>query len=1669
MSGKGFGRSASSSQSAANTSFGRATSTSRLSFLNPPPDLKQITDPNLVVSFKGLSKKNDITVAKALEDILSYVKAHPEQEGGIEDAIIKAWSQFYPRISINNSRRVRELSHLIQHEILVSAKSRIQTHLPQIIPTWLAGTFDNDKAASKAAKDGLDTLLNTPEKRQIVLKKSQPAILTYVQETLEETPDTLSDERTMTIEDMKAIYFRLVGNSIDMIAFLIKSLSEEDIKRYKDKYEDLFGNVEFLEFTSSEDTHLRRSIIQLIGVCVYRQSSVIKVNLKAIGHSLVSEALKSTQLGSAADLVETLKVLTTKFPEVWSMSIKSKKDPLARLRSFVEKGSQRGSFEYWNSLTTLLLIIPDDVFPPKITTMLELASAIRTGIKSREEPKGNLAMAWSSYLKIVHNMATKRLSESDFQVTLIQETVFPVIRNFILIDLEQSAWFVETSDNIKEALKYCRALKPGEAGDRIQLALKQELKSCSQNLCDKLFQPIPANGNEFKKNQDTLQTGFIRWFLILEWIVVDPELEQYLGSPFPKADAMLTITEHMIEVCTEALTGRQGKPYGAAAGVLACMRTSPLLVEDGLALVEFVRDFLASHLFGLIGTPSGEYLLATLKALKACQGQEESFTEIWATTLKNVLAIPAGDRQCALIALMLLRTDASELAQKNENLQDFIRDRTQDAVLSNDTPSWTLFHAAASSKSISDVAASEITDVIANALLSPHDDVTERGLRALISLSQKDLSLLVSSNERRISLLTRLMDLNEEESDSQDVTRQAAIKSLTKLLSDADNDPGRPSTNPLIEVIQTQLKAITDKPLSVQALANLARNIIANIDDPNDAETKAALFPTLLEWDQAFMPFYEQGPMVQLGSCEPFGGAVFLVKYGKPPLEDTDVPTDDDGHSTPLRMALFAGEIIQPIILHLPADHAAEILFFLSLAHQMVKSQHDAGQRHFMYETTCSHIPTFDTHLQELLLLIVSNSKTWRRHEDNETTPSHDTTAILDHLVKILLDRSSENSPLGYYSGKALSSLLGTIVSINGPKFECNEAWLKGSGLFTRDINRPFTTLAVLTGFRENLRSSELVKWFCNHLIAVIYGINGPLDEAQIDEAFLTLVMLNGTLAAYDEYKLPPHTARLAMAVKKILSWTDGRDFSGQKFALASESSRACTKLLPALKYSAGEHWQLALNNLCLSPWNLYSTLSRVEEGDAPVTVPSKRELFVLCATSMRLYSRLVRLKEAGDATVNVKEVFTEFEGAINESLVRLLRIPRLTNPPVQAAFDELLATQVLKIPVRYIRMEYMYPLLSSEVHAVQGTTFCVLSEALPKVIEDLTVKVMVEEKDVEFPPELLSLLLSNALQPREISNRRIDVANNTQEQRRSVLLAWKLVLQCFGLAPYKVRIPLQENLKETDELKHLLQFINHTFLGPDGKLRPLSQFQLDKESIRDYDVWDLSHSAGMLHSVQWLSAHVYFLALKSIPTLVKAWYLDYTRAGKVSLGDWTERYFTPLIVEDSVEDVRAWRGPNEVMEKDGQQLIVKLPAKKGNTITVSYEIDEQYCTINLGFPARYPLESIEVRSVNRFGVPEKTWNGVLKTIEAAVRFSGGNVIDGIEVFRQNIAQFMDGHEQCAICYSIVSEDMKVPEKKCATCKNSFHTKCIAKWFKSSNGNTCPMCRQNFTGTVVRR
>jgi len=70
-----------------NSAFGSSQS-SALSYIQEPLDFSAISDANVVVSLKNLSKKDSVTKARALEDIQTFV-GKPDTD--VEEGLVEAW------------------------------------------------------------------------------------------------------------------------------------------------------------------------------------------------------------------------------------------------------------------------------------------------------------------------------------------------------------------------------------------------------------------------------------------------------------------------------------------------------------------------------------------------------------------------------------------------------------------------------------------------------------------------------------------------------------------------------------------------------------------------------------------------------------------------------------------------------------------------------------------------------------------------------------------------------------------------------------------------------------------------------------------------------------------------------------------------------------------------------------------------------------------------------------------------------------------------------------------------------------------------------------------------------------------------------------------------------------------------------------------------------------------------------------------------------------------------------------------------------------------------------------------------------------------------------------------------------------------------------------------
>lgn len=139
--------------------------------------------------------------------------------------------KIYPRASIDLARRARQLAHTIQGTVASLAGKRIARFVPKVIGAWIAGLYDNDRPVQRSAVESFTRVFTTEEKRTSVWKIYQSSILEFVDDViLQQTPQTLSDERTVKPDDAQAKYARVAATAILLLNRIIGQLphSEDD-------------------------------------------------------------------------------------------------------------------------------------------------------------------------------------------------------------------------------------------------------------------------------------------------------------------------------------------------------------------------------------------------------------------------------------------------------------------------------------------------------------------------------------------------------------------------------------------------------------------------------------------------------------------------------------------------------------------------------------------------------------------------------------------------------------------------------------------------------------------------------------------------------------------------------------------------------------------------------------------------------------------------------------------------------------------------------------------------------------------------------------------------------------------------------------------------------------------------------------------------------------------------------------------------------------------------------------------------------------------------------------------------------------------------------------------------------------------------------------------------
>ncbi|KAK5137975.1 hypothetical protein LTR08_005772 [Meristemomyces frigidus] len=1594
-----------------------STHSSPLSYIHEPPDYSGINDVNVVVAFKNLSKRDSTTKAKALEDIQAYISS-PEVE--IEDALLEAWVKLFPRLSIDSARRVRQLSQTVNGSVCSRCGKRMAKHLPKIAGPWLAGSYDSDRAAAKAAQSALTLVFPTADKVAGLRKTFSAAIMEHCRNAvLHESVQTLSDERTVSPDDAEGTYARVIATSLAVIASLLGQFSSEQLSKQHQEYEELFADAKLWEFATYADAAVRRFLHRLVYLALSKQPGLIESNTKAASGAYIYKGLPSDQTGSSVDFVNTLNALSASFPTIWEDSYSGKKPAVSRLKQFLKHGSRSGSSDFWDCASRLFGNIPDSVLSKSYDEAKDLLFAARDGVTSRDD-RFNASSAWAAYFTL-GTILVSGVQGSDHD-KLLDLCVMPIIRQYLQPSPETADWTIHGARAVSLVAKAANV-------SQTAALLEREWSQLTDQLVEAAKKSQPEQSKEFDKSQLQVASAGERWATL--------QRELFASAATQDSELYEVLVANDIKVvseCAQLLRTRDGKPFGAAAVVEELLRqcAPQLMTKSDFKLA--VKQLLTSEEVRWVSWPAKRHLIRCMYAVHSEAFFESIFQGALEEMMEHSESAEVSYRSLQDLFPQNTPKRAVEFARQNSKFQDFVIEACKPSI---NEPLGALLLSLHRIDALAEGTTKNImSTLIASLSGAGNMEDLSQGLTFLSTTDDSMLRAIVAGDKGE-QLVPHLLGLEQHQDDG--IAQKAVV--LSSRLAAAG---GQSPNNSRYGVVVQNLESASRMSLPMDSLHDLTDRLLG---PERKVEAPSEMLPSLDVWTKAVKATV-RAPAPSLALLSPLGGAIHFVQ-----AEATGTPSavqsDAEGLSQALRIGMYLSSLMTETDMTLRLEElgngkwtALALLYITTLL---------AEDNLSVLGTNAMWNPQRSGELEPAVLDFVTETNAalrdiwqstipeFRAHGKQASSVSSPYTSLIAAFDQLRYGQS-DISAITYYVALASARVNANLFEIHGhnaDQVKVSEALLKQA----RSSKDPISTTALIFGLQHPLAGTQSLTRTCNELVADLtdLDLSNPQHE---QKALQQLVLLNTILQADVEAVPSVAKQRLIFLAKRLISALN----TSTTLVVAPEILKVLVPLLSAMQDMYGDHWTQVLSYLT----SLWTSVGSKDGG--PVVDDGR---ILVTHSSLKLYATLRKLAMAEEANDDLIDALKEHADRIHDGLILLLKsagdVPDETHQPLMVT-HELLARQITQLPQRPLHdADELYPLLYAPSRPVQQAAFDLLHKHIPATQEQISLDAALENKTAQLPDELLSLIMEA---PTLDSLADAPFDRSMPLQLQGYLYGWRLLFAHFDRSSYRVKGDYIEQLKDGVYLSGLLSFV-FDFLGHSrGKPVDVSRFD-----IKEYTP-EIEPSPE--RDVQWLLTHLYYLALTHLPSLVKGYYLDVrSRQTSLAVDSWTAKYISPLIIVASLQAVAEWSEKSVKEDPEYEKMTVRV-GMKSKEINVGYEIDEQTMAIKVVLPEAYPLASAQVVGVSRVAVKEEKWQSWLRNCQGVITFSNGSIIDGLAAWRKNVTGALQNQTECAICYSIIDSQKQLPTKRCPTCKNLFHSSCLFKWFKTSNASTCPLCRNAF-------
>ncbi|KAK9480305.1 hypothetical protein V1514DRAFT_346298 [Lipomyces japonicus] len=1575
-------------------------------------DVSLISDPQLVVIFKGLQKRDPTTKEKAVDNLTAYIN---DSDTEFDESILAVWVQFFPYLATEVSRKLRISAFKIQGELFKTFRKHSAKYVRECIGPWLAGLYDTDKFVARAAVTAFETVFTSDEKRKQVFEIFHVELLEYVLATLSTRYNhATSDNKYFTQTDLDLKAFREKACSVALFSYLLGQIPPSAINEQQEYYAKIITSEGIWVSISSQDSHLSRAL-------AYDYTDWLKLMTKYLGRYLISNGLINISISAIPDFLDTIAVITRLYPQSWRPDPRANEPSLSLLLSFISNGSRYAGHKFWNLVNVVIESLPSftlDLGSPVVSSFEELAIAFIKGISA--EQRISVDAAFEAYFSMIAYVNTVSTS------TELQKHAFnkaeEALDQYLLV-LDPLGTKVGTETAARSITAYFRKTISIDETSSLRLW---------NHVINLISTSILEEKDEEKEK--IIVSNFIALALKVSTISSD------ITDRIDFAESIWNLTNTSID----AVKSSTGSHKAAVLVLESLVKNLQTVIKSSPSLYDDLTDFVENSVPDLILSESYTRIVNIWINYEGSAKSKEQAQKVYSSIIESIFtsSIPEKTNDI-LLELVKSSKLIKNLLSPSTHLEEYILQRSSIVFEAGTKQDWELLLSSITGSGyiISEKTSLEALTIITQAGLTD-DNRQDDLLKYLVRIAENDLLLLSKfiKTEEGNKLVSRIWHITEFSDPSSPANQiHQKLESQLGTTNTTEEDAG-------ISVFESLTRALlrdVENNLEVSLDALISRSI--SLWDRAQGDLKSSLANALLfidSWGSILARGFSWGISRSLPPVNSIGGASYLV------IETEAISHEIDFNL--FRIGLYVLQLTSQIDVFKLISHEKQVQLFTSLqlfselAKDAISESGNSPLPSLFYVTNERLKAGWDDWAKISSIATVQLKERLKNYSLTQIETStfdpaaskegKDGTNFIQNILYILTSSTTQNTVRGFYSARILRSIISELSEHLDVNAKVVEEFITTHKL--RRAADTLATVAIYEGLSTFMGTISLTDRLRNELASDIIGLRaGPKIKA---ETLRKIILLNSLVHNIDnDGKLfPPQ--RAIMLLRKLLDiFPNEENISLESVSIRSETTKLLVAVLLDLKSLYGEHWNFVISFVGSSL--SYCLQEILNDAATP-----------LLYYSLRLFTLLNSIQDLNE---DIQDSLAD-DIIITESILEILdsSIELEQRSSARVLCDDILAGIVKALPLSKLGdSKVLFNVLSVDSEALQDSILFIEEQRIARAQEELAIEAALDTHGVltiELPVELLSLVMT--IPSKDADN----FGNKLTSSLRGYLYSWILIFEHFNNATFAVKSKYVENLKEGDYVPDLIGFVFESF----GLDQPGKPFDVSKiSSIQEY-------RPGESVDSYWLLSHVYYLTLKHVPSIVRKWYSEIrNRQLSIAVENFTQKFFSPLLIDSELTSVQVKVSEANVQAHD-ENMTVKV-SKITKEVLAVYVIDDQTMEMAIRVPQTFPLQDVIVDGIKRVGVKENQWRAWLLASQAVITSQNGTIVDALSLFRRNVSLNFEGVTECAICYSILHQDRSLPNKRCQTCKNKFHAGCLYKWFQSANSNSCPLCRQLFTFT----